>query len=139
MSIRLDDFIGFEWNGHHSSEFNIKVVSSSDRYDSRFLSDIRNNTVDIPGQDGQYFYNSTYDPKKWIINIAFDSVTEENKRDLENWLSSKEISDFIFDEVPYKAYGAKLESRPNITWICFNEPKVTKSCKAPRIYKGEGT
>lgn len=139
MSIRLDDFIGFEWNGHHSSEFNIKVVSSSDRYDSRFLSDITNNTTDVPGQDGQYFYNSTYGPKKWTINIAFDSVTEENKRDLENWLSSKEISDFIFDEVPYKAYGAKLESRPNITWICFDEPKVTKNCKAPRIYKGEGT
>ena len=139
MSIRLDDFIGFEWNGHHSSEFNIKVVSSSDRYDSRFLSDIRNNTVDIPGQDGQYFYNSTYDPKKWTINIAFDSVTEENKRDLENWLSSKEISDFIFDEVPYKAYGAKLENRPSITWICFDEPKKTGCCLAPRIYKGEGT
>lgn len=139
MSIRLDDFVGFEWNGHHSSEFNLKVVSNGNRYDSRFLSDITNNTVDIPGQDGQYFYNSTYGPKKWTINIAFDNVTETMQREIENWLSSKELSDLTFDERPYKSYSAKLESRPSITWICFDEPKKTHSCSAPRIYKGEGT
>lgn len=139
MSIKLDDFIGFEWNGHHSSEFNLKVVSSGDRYDSRFLSEIKNNTVDIPGQDGQYFYNSTYGAKEWTINIAFDSVTETMQRDIENWLSSKELSDLTFDERPYKSYSAKLASRPTITWICFDEPKKTKSFEAPRIYKGEGT
>lgn len=135
----IDDFTGFYWNGHHTSEWDIKVVTSGSRYDSRFLSDMNNNLTDIPGGDGQYFYNTTYGPKKWTCNIAFDRITEVDKREIENWLSSKELSDFIFDEVPYKAYSCKLENRPSITWLCFDEPKTTGSKKEPRIYKGEGT
>lgn len=137
--MKIDDFTGFYWNGHHTSEWNIKVVSSSDRYDSRFLSEISNSLTDIPGGDGQYYHNSTFGPKKWTCNIAFDKITEINKREIENWLSSKELSDFIFDEVPFKAYTCKLESQPSITWLCFDEPKTTKNRKEPRIYKGEGT
>lgn len=137
--MKIDDFTGFYWNGHHTSEWNIKVVSSSDRYDSRFLSDISNNFTDIPGADGQYYHNSNFGPKKWTCNIAFDKITEINKREIENWLSSKELSDLIFDEIPFKAYSCKLESQPSITWLCFDEPKTTKNRKEPRIYKGEGT
>jgi predicted phage tail component-like protein len=142
--MKIDDFTGLYWNGKHTSDLKLKVVSASDRYNLNPISTITNNTVDIPGGDGQYFYNSTYGPKKWTVNIAFDSLDDNDWRELHNWLYHKDISDLVFDELPYKAYGAKIEGTPSITYLCFDEPDKSKPLvngkyQTKRIYKGEGT
>ena len=80
--INIDDYTGFRWNGKHTSQLGLTIVSSSSRYNLNPISSITNNTVDGPGGDGQYFFNSTYGPKKWTINFFFDNLDDYQWRDL---------------------------------------------------------
>lgn len=121
--INIDDYTGFRWNGKHTSQLGLTIVSSSSRYSLNPISSIINNTVDVPGGDGQYFFNSTYGPKKWTINFAFDNLDDYQWRDLLNWLYHKDTSDLVFDELPYKAYNAKLEGTPTVNYLCFTEAR----------------
>ena len=122
--ITIDDYTGFRWNGKHTSQLGLTAISSSSRYSLNPISSITNNTIDVPGGDGQYYFNSTYGPKKWTVNFAFDNLDDYQWRDLLNWLYHKETSDLVFDELPYKAYSAKLEGTPVVNYLCFEETRA---------------
>ena len=122
--VNIDDYTGFRWNGKHTSQLGLTIVSSSSRYSLNPISSITNNTVDVPGGDGQYFFNSTYGPKKWTINFVFDNLDDYQWRDLLNWLYHKDTSDLVFDELPYKAYNAKLEGTPDVKYLAFTDVKA---------------
>ena len=74
------DFTGFTFDGVHSSELGIIRVSDSDRYVEELQSEVRDKTIEIPGNHGEYYYWSTYGPKTHTIDIAFDSMTETQFR-----------------------------------------------------------
>ena len=52
----LDDFTGFQWNGKHTSELGLVVVSSGGRYDANTLTNIQNNVSEMPGGVGDYYF-----------------------------------------------------------------------------------
>lgn len=139
----MSDFTGFTFNGRHSSEFNILKVASNSGYQSSLIPTIEDYTLDIPGRDGTYFYNGRYKEKNIEINIAFDSVTEKNLRELTEWLGTNEEGELIFDELPYKKYIVKVKDEIELTTICFDEPDISKSTDGniifQRIYKGSGS
>jgi len=115
------NFIGFSFDGIHSSELNIFHVSSSDRYEETLQPEINDNTIEIPGLDGEYYFGSTYGPKEIEVNIAFDSMTEVQFRKMRGLFGTKKICELIFDERPYKVYLAKIKSPISIEYICFDE------------------
>ena len=127
-----NDFIGFTFGDHHSSEFGIVRTSNGSRFDENLLPAIQDKTVPVPGGDGTYYFGSYYTQRQFSIQIAFDSLTEDNLRKLKQWLGDKKIKDLIFDEVPYKAYRAKVTGSATIKHLCFTEDGA-------RVYKGEGT
>ena len=127
-----NDFIGFTFGDHHSSEFGIVRTSNGSRFDENLLPTIQDKTVQVPGGDGTYYFGSYYTQRQFSIQIAFDSLTEDNLRKLKRWLGDKKIKDLIFDEVPYKAYRAKVTGSATIKHLCFTEDGA-------RVYKGEGT
>lgn len=127
-----NDFIGFTFGDHHSSEFGIVRTSNGSRFDENLLPTIQDKTVQVPGGDGTYYFGSYYTQRQFSIQIAFDSLTEDNLRKLKRWLGDKKIKDLIFDEVPYKAYRAKVTGSATIKHLCFTEGGA-------RVYKGEGT
>lgn len=127
------DFIGFTFNGHHSSEYNIVRVSDGSRYVDSLLPTFQDKTVAVPGGDGTYFFDSFYTRKVFSIDIAYDSMTEENMRSLRRLIDTKEVGKLIFDEAPYKSYWVKINGQPQLKYICFGETG------AQRIYKGEGS
>ena len=151
------DFTGFSFDGIHSSSLNIIRVSSGDRYNEELQSDINDKTVEIPGNNGEYYYWSTYGPKTHSINIAFDSVTEKQFRQIRQLFGTKKVCPLIFDERPYKVYMAKLASPIELEYVCFDEEEwyweseghdnyipgsinhKVYTGKKRRIYKGEGT
>ena len=142
--IPTQDFTGFTFNGRHSSEFNLKRVSGGDRYQETLVPSLSDRTTEIPGGNGTLFYNSTFGNKEFpVINIAFDSLTETNLRELKQWLSIGEPKELIFDEVPFKKYFAKIASPPSLTYVCFTEDYSetvggVTTYRTRRIYKGEG-
>lgn len=124
------DFIGFTFNSRHSSELGIVHVSGGSRYTENLLPSSQDKTVQVPGGDGTYFFGSEYTLTPFNINFATDCLSEQQFRELRQWLNVKEIHELIFDETPYKVYSAKITGTPVFNYICFDNP---------RVYKGEGT
>lgn len=84
-----------------------------------------------------YFFDSYHKQRQFNINIAFDSLTEKQLRMLRQLFNGKEPGELIFDELPFKAYSAKITGTPQIRALCFDE--LDEQGKYVRIYRGEGT
>jgi len=161
----MGDFTGFSFGNWHSSDPEtglVKVlrVSGGDRYEEELHPEIKDRTAEVPGMNGEYYFGSDYGTRTFNIEIAYDSLTESQFRELRRVFGTKLIQPLIFDERPYKQYMAKIESPIELSYVCFDEPgytwqqgigigrtqaeredhdyKVYNNTKQ-RIYKGEGT
>lgn len=121
----MGDFTGFTFGGVHTSSLGITRVSGGDRYNEELFPEIKDVTAEVPGVNGEYYFGSNYGPKKIDIEVAFDSLTEAQFRELRKVFSTKDTKQLIFNERPYKKYMAKLESPIELSYICFDEPKKT--------------
>ena len=127
-----NDYIGFTFNGIHSSQLGIIRTSDGSRFNENLLPTIQDKTVQVPGGDGTYYFGSWYTQKPINISFAFDDMTELEYTELKKWLGDKKVHAFIFDESPYKAYQAKVTGSATIKHIPFTED-------GKRVYKGEGS
>lgn len=154
------DFYGFSFNGTHSSTLGILRVSNGNRYNDTILPAFQDKTVPVPGGDGTYFFDSFYTNRTFNLSIAFDNISETQFRKLRQVFSTKNMGPLIFDEAPYKVYTAKIQSPPQLNYICFDVEQnsgeatstlihnhnlgeqsaaTTNSSNTTRVYKGEGT
>ena len=136
MSERLEfkgDYMGFTYNGRHSSEFGIVRVSDGSRFDENLLPTMQDKTVQVPGGDGAYYFGSYYTQRQFSVSFAFDALTENELADLKRHFGDKGVHDLIFDETPYKVWGAKVTGTATINYISFDEGSTH------RLYKGEGS
>ena len=115
------DFIGFSFDGIHSSKLNILRVSEGDRYEEELFPEAEDLTIEIPGNEGSYYFDSYFQPRNFSISIAFDSMTEAQFRKMRRLFGTKKICELIFDERPYKVYMAKVASPIQLSYICFDE------------------
>ncbi len=124
----MGDFTGFTFGGYHSfDDLGIVRVSGGDRYEEELQPEVKDKTAEVPGLNGEYYFGSDYAPKKINIEIAFDSLTEEQFRKLRRVFGTKRVQELIFDERPYKKYMAKIESPIELSYVCFDEPKRHQS------------
>lgn len=121
------DFLGFSFDGIHCSQLGITHVSSSDRYDEDLFPEVKDKTIEIPNNHGEYYYGSTYGTRTFEINIAYDSVTETQFRNIRRLFGTRKVCELIFDERPYKVYYAKIESPIELSYVCFDAPKRNPS------------
>lgn len=133
MGVLKGDYIGFTFNGTHSSELGIIRVSEGARYQEELLPSIEDKIVPVPGGDGVYYFGSEYRSRNFHISIAFDSLTETQFANLQSLFGDRKIHPLIFDERPYKVYNVKVSLPPQIDYIAFD------SIDGTRIYKGEGS
>lgn len=132
--IRYDyrgDYLGFTFNGVHSSKLGIVRVSDGDRYNKELLPTFSDITATVPGLDETYYFGSTYTQKTITVKFAFDSLTDAQIREMRKLFSSKKPQDLIFDETPYKVYSVKVNNPPKLNYLCFEEEEQ-------RLYKGDG-
>ena len=134
MSEFRGDFLGFTFNGKHSSELGIVRTSDGSRFNENLLPTIQDKTVQVPGGDGMYYFGSYYTQRQFSIPFAFDSLTDSQVRELRTHFGDKQIHDLVFDETPYKTYRAKVTGTAQIKYVAFDE-EGKEEC----IYKGEGT
>lgn len=130
------DYIGFTFNGVHSSELGLVRVSNGSRYEVDLLPPLQDKTVQVAGRDGAVYFNSQYNAKPIKVPVAFDNLTEEGFEKLKRLLANKKPTYLWFDETPYKQWLVKSATAQKFKWICFDE---TRNGKEARIYKGEGT
>ena len=134
------DFIGFSFGSVHSSTLGIVRVSDGSRYNENLLPTFQDKTVQVPGADGMYYFGSYYTQRQFNISIAYDSLTEDQIRQIRQTFGNKEPQKLIFDETPYKFYWAKCTGTPSLKFICFSDPpQDSEDIQVGRLYKGEGT
>ena len=129
---KVGDFIGFTYNGKHSSELGIVRTSDGSRFNENLLPTMQDKTVQVPGADGTYYFGSYYTQRQFNVSFAFDDLTEFQVAQLKSHFGDKGIHDLIFDECPYKVYSAKVTGTATIKYIAFSEGSTN------RLYKGEG-
>ena len=127
------DFYGFQFNGVHTSDLNIVRVSDGSRYSENLSPVFQDKTAQMLGSDGTLYWESFDTNKAWAIQVAFDELSEMQYRRLRQVFNGKTMGELIFDELPFKAYTAKVQSSPQFKTICFDTPD------GARVYKGEGT
>ena len=132
------DYIGFTYNGIHSSDLGIIRVSGGDRYEEELLPEIEEITVDVPNSNGTYFFGSRYKTRQMAMNFAFDFLTETELRRIQRLYGDQKLHPLIFDEAPYKQYLAKVTEPPNFNFVAFDE-KINGKGKKQKVFKGEGT
>lgn len=138
MSVLKGDYIGFSYNGVHSSDLGIVRTSNGSRFEESLLPTIQDKTAAIPGGDGAYYFGSNYTQRQFTVSFAFDSLTESQFAFLSNHFGDKKVHSLIFDERPYKTYHAKVTGNASIKYICFDESEKKDGTNA-RVYKGEGS
>jgi hypothetical protein len=60
MSVFKGEYMGFSYNGVHSSDLGIVRVSKGSRFEENLLPTIQDKTVQVPGNDGTYYFGSYY-------------------------------------------------------------------------------
>ena len=140
-------FLGFTYNGRHSSELGIVRINTGNRAEMPLSPSFKDSTAEVPGGKGLYYFNTQIQQRQFTINFAYDDLTEEDVRELREWLNPLEQGELIFDEEPYKAYTVKPNTQPKLSYLVFDreittetfklyEPSTVKS--SGRVYKGEG-
>ena len=133
MSVLRGDFIGFSYNGKHSSDLGIVRTSNGSRFDENLLPTMQDKTAQVPGGDGTYYFGSYYTQRQFSVSFAFDSLTEQQIAEIKRVFGDKKFHDLIFDERPYKTWKAKVTGSATMKHIPFAEGETN------RTYKGEGT
>lgn len=126
--VRYDDLTGFKFGDYHSSQFGLIRVSNGSRYNEYLLPTLKNTTTDVPGMEGTLYFGTQKTTRSFQVDMAFDSLTEEDIRDIREWLTG--AHSLIFDERPYIQYMCILNSAPQLKYLTFEE-------NGERIYKGE--
>ena len=129
---RVGDFIGFTFDGVHSSEFNLVRVSDGSRFENNLLPSFQDYTVQAEGKDGVYYFGTVFKERQIKFSTVFDELDENTYLKMIKKFSAKKISKLWFDEEPYKVYYVKLKTVPVIKKLCFDEGEGRE-----RIYRGE--
>ena len=133
MGVISGDYIGFSYNGIHSSDLGIVRTSNGSRFDENLLPTMQDKTVQVPGGDGTYYFGSYFTQRQIPVSFAFDNLTEEQIARLKALFGDKKIHNLIFDELPFKTWRAKVTGTATLKHIVFSEGETN------RVYKGEGT
>ncbi len=133
MAVLKGDFIGFTYNGIHSSELGIMRTSDGSRFNENLLPTFTDKTAIASGVNETYYFGSQYTQKQFSISVAFDSLTEVQFRKIRQIFGDQKIHDLIFDELPFKIYSAKVSGTPTWKYVCFDDEN------GERVYKGEGS
>lgn len=129
-------FLGMTFNDLHSSQLGITRTSSSNRYIKELMPAIKEFVVDKPNSDGQYWFGAKYTKRTFNVSYAFDGMSEDQRKQMEEKWCDRKIHDLIFDEEPYKVWSAKITAK-SLKAVPFDDPDDRTGERI--IYKGEGT
>lgn len=130
--VNKESFLGFSFNGIHTSQFGLYSVTNSGRYSRDLLPSFEDISVQVEGQNGSYYFGTKDKERTFQFNLAFWDLSEKEYYEMVNWLRGGDIPrPLIMDERPYVQYYVKLNKEPQIKYVPFDD-NVTG-----RIYKGE--
>ena len=126
------EFLDFQFGDFIGSNYGLIRTSNGDRYELNLTPEMQDFTIDIPNNDGQYYYGTSYQARKITVPFAFDNLTEMQLKNIRQKLNLNKIQKLYLSETADRFYYAKLTDSCQIKHLCFEQ-------NGQRIYKGDGS
>lgn len=119
-----DEYTGFIWNGHHSSDFNC-FIENTGHLTFEPAPEFSNSTVSPAFYDGSLYTGTQTQNKKIQLNLVFYHITLADFNKALKWLDYKKVSSLLFDYSDNWRYQCKLNSlgvtEKYIDGYCINQ------------------
>lgn len=131
-------YLGFTFDGRHSSEFGLLVVSDGSRYHQNLSSEFSDTVLQVSGRNGGYYFGTQLGMRDFSIDCVFDDMTTKTLLEMQRWLYPNKVGWLVFDETPYKKYLVKISGIISPSFVPFDKNEDIKGYKFRReIIKGE--
>ena len=119
QTVNTIDYAGFTCAGIHSSQFGLYSVTNGDRY-QRYLSPVTSlQTGENGARNGTLYFGHQYTQQTFQFIMATDSVTEQEVREIKQWLCN-DIQPLILDETPYIVHYVRVSGQPQFNFLPFD-------------------
>ena len=125
-------FLGFTFDGVHSSHLNIVRTFENGRLTTELLPEVQTVISNNAEVDGAFFWGSHYTKRQKNISFAFSDLTEIQIRLIKTKFARNKICELIYDEEPYKVWMAKMSNTAILKHLSFEKDGT-------RYYSGSGS
>lgn len=115
-----ESFVGFTYNQIHSSYFHL-IRTTNGRVTMPLFGKTRDDIVERPNTDGQYFFASIKTSRIFSVDLTFTNLSNSVYQMMRNFYNMKGLHALIFDEEPYKVYMAKITGTANQKYLNVND------------------
>ena len=131
-------YLGFTFDGRHSSDFELLVVSDGSRYYQDLSNSFSDFMSSVPGKNGSYYFGTQFENREFDIECVFDNMDTHTMHKIQSWLYPNKVGWLIFDETPYKKYLVKVSDVITPKFVPFDKYEIAGSYKFQKeILKGE--
>lgn len=132
------EYIDFSFAGRHISEFGLVAVTNGDRYSFSSSPEFADETTEVNGVSGQYYWGTKFKTKTYTYNLATDGMTERQFEEFKRVFRPGHYGQFYEDAWFDRYCYVRLKSVANFSFIPFQEEVEVAGVKfMSRIYKGE--
>lgn len=115
-------YLTFVFDGIDSSQIGVASVSDGSTYDTPILPEFNDNSLEVDGYDGKYYFNTRLSQKSFTYNCFIDNLSAFEFDQLKSWIRPKKIGKLIRPEEPYRYYWVKVSSVDNLGNIPLTHP-----------------
>lgn len=115
-------YLTFIFDGIDSSQVGVASVSDGSTYDTPILPSFTDNTLEVDGYNGRYYFNTRITQKNFTYNCFVDNLSAYEFGQLKTWLRPEKIGKLIRPEEPYVYYWVKVSSIDNLANIPLTHP-----------------
>lgn len=115
-------YLTFVFDGIDSTSIGVASVSDGSTYDTPILPSFSDNSLEVDGYDGRYYFNTRLTQKDFTYNCFVDNLSAFEFDQLKSWIRPKKIGKLIRPEEPYRYYWVKVSSVDNLGNIPLTHP-----------------
>lgn len=115
-------YLTFVFDGIDSTQVGVVSVSDGSTYDTPVLPAFTDNSLEVDGYDGRYYFNTRITQKDFTYNCFIDNLSAFQFDQLKSWIRPKKIGKLIRPEEPYRYYWVKVSSVDNLGNIPLTHP-----------------
>lgn len=115
-------YLTFVFDGIDSTSIGVASVSDGSTYDTPILPSFSDNSLEVDGYDGRYYFNTRLTQKDFTYNCFIDNLSAFEFDQLKSWIRPKKIGKLIRPEEPYRYYWVKVSSVDNLGNIPLTHP-----------------
>ena len=115
-------YLTFVFDGIDSTQIGVVSVSDGSTYDTPILPTFTDNSLEVDGYDGRYYFNTRITQKDFTYNCFIDNLSAFQFDQLKSWIRPKKIGKLIRPEEPYRYYWVKVSSVENLGNIPLTHP-----------------